>query len=359
MNNSFQNIQARNIFLSRHILVWSIIYLVFASIHFFLNGFSYNAGFLDLTYAIIVIISIFYLTFFVFYFFWGASRVKLITSLILLYCFLVFLGYLLEINEYNRLQSATTTAINKADFLALRITPLSIYILFVMSTAVTYFFLWHMKKRSAATKLKELASAQNQLTLESQNLVLQKELLQTENNFLRAQINPHFLYNCLNYFYAETFKTNKNVADGILKLSELMRYSINDFSGGGGYASLTEEVENIQNLIDLNRMRFPDEIYINFNVDGAVEHKLIAPLILVTLVENIFKHVSFTKEQPANILCTINDATNRLSFTTENFIGSQYNEKSGLGLENLKKRLSIIYADNYTFRCNGQKVGFF
>ena len=71
--------------------------------------------------------------------------------------------------------------------------------------------------------------------------------------------------------------------------------------------------------------------------------------MLVTLVENIFKHGSCTNEQPANILCTIDPETNRLSFTTENFIGSQYNEKSGLGLENLKKRLSIIYADNYTF----------
>lgn len=192
---------------------------------------------------------------------------------------------------------------------------------------------------------------QNQiLSLQKEKLVLQNDLLQSENNFLRAQINPHFLYNCLNFFYSETFQNNPNAAEGILMLSDIMRYSLKDHTATNGLAHLTEEVAHIENVINIHQLRFAGSLQISFTVEGEAEGKLVAPMILITLVENIFKHGDLhDKNNPAQIHCRINAATQIVFFATYNKKKTGASEDStGIGLSNIKQRLQALYKDDFS-----------
>ncbi len=190
---------------------------------------------------------------------------------------------------------------------------------------------------------------ENNLLIEK-NLTLQKDLSQSENDFLRAQINPHFLHNCLNYFYAETMVVAPRVGDGIVLLSEIMRYSITDFSATNGLAELAKEVENIDNVIQLNKFRFENALYIKFDVVGDAAEKYITPMILISLVENMFKHGDLQDEtSPASIHCTIDETTQSVIFVTSNKSSKVKSvAPGGLGTVNIIKRLELLYGNNYT-----------
>jgi two-component system, LytTR family, sensor kinase len=190
---------------------------------------------------------------------------------------------------------------------------------------------------------------ENKLLLEK-NLNLQKSLLQSENDFLRAQINPHFLYNSLNYFYAETFEALPKVGDSIMALSDIMRYSLTDFTATNGLANLNEEIQNIQNIIGINKSRFNDILYVQLMVHGNVEGKKITPMMFITLVENLFKHGDLQDANcPAFITCTIDENTKQVIFITSNKKSGVKNIiPGGLGTSNIKKRLELLYKDGFT-----------
>ncbi len=204
--------------------------------------------------------------------------------------------------------------------------------------AVGYFFVvkFFMKQE----KVKEL---------EQQKLILQKELLQSENNFLRAQINPHFLYNCLNFFYSETFQQRPDVAEAIMLLSHMMRYSLTDFSATNGLANLEDEMEHIQNIVQLNKFRFSDKIPVELKIEGNTEHKKIVPMLLMTLVENIFKHGDLKDAtNKASITCTIDEKEKKLIFTTVNKKNPVIAGISqGLGISNIRQRLVLLYNSDH------------
>lgn len=204
--------------------------------------------------------------------------------------------------------------------------------------AIGYFFVvkFFMKQE----KVKEL---------EQQKLVLQRELLQSENNFLRAQINPHFLYNCLNFFYSETFQQRPDVAEAIMLLSQMMRYSLTDFSSANGLANLQDEIEHIENIIQLNKFRFSDKTPVQFKVEGNTEHKKIVPMLLMTLVENIFKHGDLKDQNcKASITCIIDESGKTLQFSTINKKNPVMPGLSnGLGISNIKQRLKLLYNEEY------------
>jgi two-component system, LytTR family, sensor kinase len=187
-----------------------------------------------------------------------------------------------------------------------------------------------------------------QLLLEK-NLTLQKNLLQSENDFLRAQINPHFLYNSLNYFYSETFEVLPKVSDSIMMLSDIMRYSLTDFSANNGLANLEEEIENIQNIININKCRFDNNLHIQLTVNGEPEGKKIVPMMFITLVENLFKHGDLQDAaHPAYIECNIDEHTKNVTFITSNKKSMVKNViPGGLGTSNIKKRLELLYGNGF------------
>jgi two-component system, LytTR family, sensor kinase len=204
--------------------------------------------------------------------------------------------------------------------------------------AVGYFFFVRYK----------IKQTENKFLLEK-NLTLQKNLLQSENDFLRAQINPHFLYNSLNYFYAETFIVLPKVGDSIMMLSDIMRYSLTDFSANNGLANLEEEIENIRNIININKCRFDDNLHILLQVDGEPIGKKIVPMMFITLVENLFKHGDLQDPvNPAHIECTIDEHVKKVTLITRNKKSKEKNiTPGGLGTSNIKKRLELLYGNGF------------
>ena len=210
---------------------------------------------------------------------------------------------------------------------------------------VQYFFF-----SSAYFYFRTSIQKQKDLTLAIQEkLVEQKEKLELENTLLKAQINPHFLYNTLNFLYAKSLPLSSDLSNAIMKLSEIMRHSMQPHDKEG-LVQLDEEIEHIQNLIEMARLRFNNQIFINLSVKGDFEHLRIIPFALITLVENVMKHGLVNVEsKPANILIEFTPQ-DQLHFTTWNYkrMGPKENSTS-IGLANTRKRLANKYGDDCSF----------
>lgn len=178
-----------------------------------------------------------------------------------------------------------------------------------------------------------------------QNLKAEKS--KTELSLLRTQINPHFFFNTLNNLYALTVKNSKQAPDVILKLSDMMRYTI--YEGEKETVKIGDEIEYLNNYIELHKIRYKKSVDIIFkhNIDPNL---LIAPLLFIILLENAFKHGVETLTENAYIHMNLYEDTNFIYFTIENnFDLNEANESTGIGLKNLKRRLSLLYDKKHTF----------
>jgi LytS/YehU family sensor histidine kinase len=187
------------------------------------------------------------------------------------------------------------------------------------------------------------------LELEAKRNEVENEKLTAELNFLKAQINPHFLFNTLNNLYYLAYSKSENTTEVIAKLSQMMRYMI--YETNHPKVLLSKEIEYMQNYISLERLRLNDQIPIKFEVTGNTENVWITPLIFITFLENAFKHGVNNSNPKAwvNIAIVLRDQeciyTVENSRTTEQKDG---NEKSGIGLTNVKRRLELSYPGKYT-----------
>ncbi len=184
--------------------------------------------------------------------------------------------------------------------------------------------------------------------LESQKIIqdTERKLLITEIAFLKAQINPHFLFNTLNFVYQDVCSISPNSGDTILNLADMMRYSVR--STKMDFAPLINEVEAIDKYIYLQRKRFGDEMYIDFHKIGNINQPQIPPLILLSLVENAFKYgVYFEKENPIEIILEVTE--NELVFNCSNKIRENYKETetNAVGITNIRRRLEISYENKF------------
>ena len=176
--------------------------------------------------------------------------------------------------------------------------------------------------------------------------ITEKARLEAEFNHLRTQINPHFLFNTLNTFYSQSLMALPDTARGISLLSKIMRYSLNP-PGKDGKVPLEDEITHVNDYIELMQIRLPGKLQITNNLPTETEKGWqILPHVLITLVENAFKHGS--REHP--FLFNLQLSNNTITFRVENTIGeSPVAESSGVGLRNLKERLQLIYGKNCTF----------
>jgi len=174
---------------------------------------------------------------------------------------------------------------------------------------------------------------------------LEANQLSTEVKFLRSQINPHFLFNTLNNLFSMAQgKGNDDLADGISKLSGMMRYMIYDSNAGS--VSLSKEIAYLEDCITLNKLRYADnEVKVTFDCPTQPGGAAIAPMLFIPFVENAFKHgVAIGKTSAIDIAIVIADQ--KLIFTC---INPKYNakkmddEENGIGLENVKRRLDLLY----------------
>ncbi|OSZ78891.1 hypothetical protein CAP35_11760 [Chitinophagaceae bacterium IBVUCB1] len=174
-----------------------------------------------------------------------------------------------------------------------------------------------------------------------------EEKLNTEIAFLKAQINPHFLFNTLNSIYSLALTKSDKAAPAVVKLSSLMRYSISD--SDKVKVPLSKELAYITNYIELQKLRLSSKVRLQYNVSGGGVLKEIAPFLLIPFVENAFKH-GVNAEEDSVIDIAISIADDKLLMqTTNNKVYVQQDEeaRTGLGINNTKQRLKLLYRDKH------------
>lgn len=200
----------------------------------------------------------------------------------------------------------------------------------VLGISVFYFIL--QKRYAVERRNREIINQQNEAQLQ----------------FLRAQINPHFLFNTLNNIYSLAVIGSEKTADMVLKLSNLLRYVIYD--GKAETVALSREVAHIKSYIELFQMRSEHPADIRFSVNGALDGHEIEPMILIPLVENCFKHCDFESNPEAFIDLDLKVSGNEMHFSTLNTTDpgdQQKDQVGGVGLENIKQRLSLKYPNQH------------
>jgi two-component system LytT family sensor kinase len=196
------------------------------------------------------------------------------------------------------------------------------------STVVYYFF--------------EFANNQNRLHK------LELDYNKAELHLLKSQIEPHFLFNTLNTFYTDLIDVQPKVAKDIYRLSELLRYVT--YEAGNEFMSLSKELKFIEDYIYLHRKRFEDTLFLDYTVEGIVGEQRVPSLVFIHFVENIFKHgMTNNAAYPAKIAIRI--TARDVTIETANSISSSEKYSSnGIGKENLERRLTAIYKEDYILR---------
>ena len=181
---------------------------------------------------------------------------------------------------------------------------------------------------------------------------LESEKLVAELAFLKSQINPHFLFNSLNNIYSLAYQKSDKAPEAIMKLSEIMRYMLQE--SNEPRVKLSRELRYLENYIELQKIRFKDQAYVDLLVVGDYAELTIAPLILIAFVENAFKHGDVTDiSNPIKIRIEIKG--NSLLFELWNKkSSSNKDETSGIGMHNVNRRLDLLYSKKYDLSIDDQ-----
>ena len=179
---------------------------------------------------------------------------------------------------------------------------------------------------------------------------VEKEKLSIELNSLKAQVNPHFLFNSLNSIYSLALAKSNQTAETVLELSNLLRYMLYEVSEEK--VDLDKEVEMIENYIELQKLRADDSTQVSFEIKGDLKDKKIAPLLLFPLIENAFKHGVKGVSDSAFIEMKL-ELEEDIRFGIRNNKGQvddiEKGKYGGIGLENVKRRLELIYPKSHQF----------
>ncbi len=304
-----------------HISFW-VIYLLFPFIKTIGRNTSYHfySELNDLLFGMFV--------FYISYLFFFRYHKKLRNAILLLLLFCA-VGYL-NLKVHNWLFKGT----HSASFLSYyAIGYISTYTILSLFAYVIY-------------SIKELY--RKQAALEDANIKKQ----QAELSGLKSQINPHFLFNTLNTIYASALKKEDKTAEMILKLSDNFRYFLHE--GQNEYVSLKKEITHLKNYISLQEERLTDKININFTIDIDNYEQDIAPLLLISFVENAFKYTSLLGSSHHIIKFRITLKDNLFTFYCENPFNENAKKEidtnwkeSGIGIANTKKRLEYLYPNKH------------
>ena len=182
--------------------------------------------------------------------------------------------------------------------------------------------------------------------------VLKADKAKAELLLLKSQINPHFFFNTLNNLYGLVVEKSDQAADVILKLSDMMRYTI--YEGKEDLVSLKDEVAYLENYIELHKIRYQKKVDIQFSKQLQEDYQ-IAPLLFIILLENAFKHGVERLTEGAYINLDLTAQANQINFRIENNFEETSSKKSiGIGLENLTKRLEHIYPHRHQLTIDKQ-----
>lgn len=309
-----------------HIIAWSI-YILYQFTEVFIEerGFPFQSVALTASYTLTTIF-----TFYVFYFIiWkpylkSENKIRLLSTLIIGPIAFIAFRYILEENIYEAVFG----------FGNYRNDHLPYYIFDNISRAI---FVGSMSLI--------VALLEHKYDLERDFLQLKNEKSEAEMAFLRSQMNPHFLFNTLSFLHTKTFKFDPDLAETVRKLSDMLRYSLQ--SSKAEKVPIQKEIDLLENYIDIFRNRFEGKFFTNFNVKGNQLQQKMEPLLLMPFIENAFKHGVMNKpDTPVQIELEVKN--NALSFICKNKINHhQKDPGSGIGLENVKRRLELLYPNKH------------
>jgi LytS/YehU family sensor histidine kinase len=180
------------------------------------------------------------------------------------------------------------------------------------------------------------------------NRALREEQFKIKLKYLKTQIQPHFFFNTLNNLYALSLESSDKVPDVIIKLSKLMEYVLYDIEGSK-FVPLIKEIDYLQNYIEIEKLRF-ENVAVSINIESNIDTVKVPPLLFISLLENAFKHGGTNNENlKIKINCKVIDGAILNFEILNNFVLSpDFKTKKGIGLTNTKKRLKLIFNNNYT-----------
>ncbi|MBC7418628.1 MAG: sensor histidine kinase [Pedobacter sp.] len=171
------------------------------------------------------------------------------------------------------------------------------------------------------------------------------ESREMELQFLKSQLNPHFLFNSLNNIYSLAYQKSEKTADAVMKLSEIMRYMI--YESNTPTVTLSKEVDYLTSYIELQKIRFKDGAFVELTINGEIDDQRIVPLMLISFVENAFKHgIVNDPLDPVRINITANQKILHFSVVNKKTKRNK-DAQGGVGLMNVERRLQLVYPDRY------------
>lgn len=225
--------------------------------------------------------------------------------------------------------------------------------IYFLGFSTAYYFL--TKYLSERTRVELIEKQQLLDIIDKQHL--QTELIRSQNAYLKAQINPHFLFNTLNYVYNSVRKTSGQAAEAILSLSHMMRYALQS-EDEHQQTELLEEIQQVEHLLHIHRIRQEDRLRIALHYGPNLGGIRFIPLVLITLVENMFKHGDLTGAgEPATI--TVTYQAGLLKITTVNRCLDTRAGGHRIGLDNIRKRLQHAYPEHASFEAWTDEAGCF
>ncbi len=195
------------------------------------------------------------------------------------------------------------------------------------------------------------------ITEKRKNDELQRIQLQTELDFLKTQIQPHFFFNTLNNLYALVIKQSPNAPDVVLKLSEIMQYVLYEVKEPK--IRLMKSINYLHSYLELEKLRYGDRVQSEISIDGDIDDVEVPPLIFLPFIENCFKHgAKSDKDIKVDISFVVKG--NFLYFTVENtFDGKQeFIQKHGIGIENVRRRLQLLFGNKHKFETRSSGKSF-
>jgi sensor histidine kinase YesM len=234
--------------------------------------------------------------------------------------------------------------------------PNYFFISYFTLTEVALFFITYTVLTSLIKLSKSWFSVNE---LERRLLQAEKEKVQMELKALRSQINPHFFFNTLNSIYSMTLEHDGRLPNTVLQLSDLMRYFL--YESKGEFVPLEKEIAVLKDYISLQRLRSHETLDTITEIKGNTNGLQIAPLLLITFVENAFKHGAKGSTGQTFVHLSLNITGSTLHFRLENNIGTGEEiatEHKGVGLENVKRRLQLLYPGKYRLQTGKEQNSF-
>ncbi|PLX00220.1 MAG: histidine kinase [Marinilabiliales bacterium] len=177
--------------------------------------------------------------------------------------------------------------------------------------------------------------------------LLEKKNLESELKLLKMQINPHFLFNTLNNINSLVFLDQQKTYDSIIKLSEMLRYLT--YETKSDKVLLGDELKMISNYIELQRIRFKNKDFIHFSISKEINSGyMVAPMLFIPFVENTFKYCRKNIDREPGIKISFRVSGNCLIFQSTNYFNPDKEQNEGIGIDNVRKRLHLLYPGRYT-----------